>query len=122
MKYAIFVDVDGTLLDNKQQIPESAVYAIQNARKKGHYVFLNTGRCKAELFESILDVGFDGIIYSSGGYIEYEGQYIRHLTFDENDIQSLIQYFEKKQDWLLLRMQSRHVCRYTVSGLDARSF
>lgn len=31
MKYAIFVDVDGTLLDNKQQIPESAVYAIQNA-------------------------------------------------------------------------------------------
>lgn len=57
MKYAIFVDVDGTLLDNKQQIPESAVYAIQNARKNGHYVFLNTGRCKAELFESILDVG-----------------------------------------------------------------
>ena len=48
MKYAIFVDVDGTLLDNKQQIPESAVYAIQNARKNGHYVFLNTGRCKAE--------------------------------------------------------------------------
>lgn len=61
MKYAIFVDVDGTLLDNKQQIPESAVYAIKNARKNGHYVFLNTGRCKAELFESILDVGFDGI-------------------------------------------------------------
>lgn len=57
--------MDGTLLDNKQQIPESAVYAIQNARKNGHYVFLNTGRCKAELFESILDVGFDGIIYSS---------------------------------------------------------
>ena len=84
MKYAIFVDVDGTLLDNKQQIPESAVYAIQNARKNGHYVFLNTGRCKAELFESILDVGFDGIIYSSGGYIE-------------NDIQSLIQYFEKNK-------------------------
>lgn len=55
----------GTLLDNKQQIPESAVYAIKNARKNGHYVFLNTGRCKAELFESILDVGFDGIIYSS---------------------------------------------------------
>lgn len=57
--------MDGTLLDNKQQIPESAVYAIKNARKNGHYVFLNTGRCKAELFESILDVGFDGIIYSS---------------------------------------------------------
>lgn len=29
MKYAIFVDVDGTLLDNKQQIPESAVYVIK---------------------------------------------------------------------------------------------
>lgn len=29
MKYAIFVDVDGTLLDNKQQIPESAIYAIK---------------------------------------------------------------------------------------------
>ena len=97
MKYAIFVDVDGTLLDNKQQIPESAVYAIQNARKKGHYVFLNTGRCKAELFESILNIGFDGIICSSGGYIEYEGQCIRHLTFDENDIQALIQYFEKNK-------------------------
>ena len=69
MKYAIFVDVDGTLLDNKQQIPESAVYAIQNACKKGHYVFLNTGRCKAELFESILNIGFDGIICSSVGIL-----------------------------------------------------
>ena len=33
MKYAIFVDVDGTLLDNKQQIPESAAHNRQNPAK-----------------------------------------------------------------------------------------
>lgn len=92
--YAIFLDVDGTLTDWKGRIPESAKVAIKQARKNGHYVFLSTGRCKAELYDSILDIGFDGIIGSSGGYIEYEGEVLRHYTFDNQKITELRKYFE----------------------------
>lgn len=93
MPYATFVDIDGTLIDFKGGIPKSAKMAIRQARKNGHYVFLNTGRCKAEISASILDVGFDGIIASGGGYIEYQGKSIRHLTFKDEDVTELRQYF-----------------------------
>ena len=33
----IFLDVDGTLIDYDNHIPESAVIAIRKAREKGHW-------------------------------------------------------------------------------------
>lgn len=36
MSKLIFLDVDGTLVDYHNRIPESAVKAIRQAREKGH--------------------------------------------------------------------------------------
>ena len=41
----IFLDIDGTLTEpGSNEPPKSAVWAINQARKEGHYVFLCTGR------------------------------------------------------------------------------
>ena len=38
----LFLDVDGTLINYKAQIPSSAKEAVIAARKNGHFVFLCT--------------------------------------------------------------------------------
>lgn len=35
----IFIDVDGTLVNDNDIVPDSAAAAIKKARKNGHYVF-----------------------------------------------------------------------------------
>lgn len=40
----IFIDVDGTLVDYENNLPDSAIEAIRTARKNGHKVYISTGR------------------------------------------------------------------------------
>ena len=45
MKYALFFDIDGTLVSfNTHQIPPSAIQALAQAKANGHKVFIATGR------------------------------------------------------------------------------
>ncbi|MFR4440181.1 MAG: HAD hydrolase family protein, partial [Hungatella sp.] len=47
---ALFFDVDGTLLSEvTRKVPKSAVAALAEARKKGHLVFINSGRVYSHL-------------------------------------------------------------------------
>ena len=44
-KSVLFFDIDGTLLSEKTgEMPQSAVRAVQLAKKAGHLLFINTGR------------------------------------------------------------------------------
>ena len=66
----IFLDIDGTLTEpGSNEPPESAIWAVRQAQKEGHYVFLCTGR-NYDMLKPLLKYGFDGVIASSGGYIE----------------------------------------------------
>ena len=57
----IFLDVDGTLVDYENHLPESAVLAVRKARENGHRVYICTGRSKAEVYENIWKIGLDGM-------------------------------------------------------------
>ena len=57
MSKIIFIDVDGTLLDYENKLPQSAVIAIQQACANGHKVYICTGRSKAEVYDYIWDIG-----------------------------------------------------------------
>jgi hydroxymethylpyrimidine pyrophosphatase-like HAD family hydrolase len=97
MQKIIFMDVDGRLVNDKGVIPESAKLAIQNARAKGHLVFICTGRSKAELFPEILEVGCDGIIGAAGGYIEVGQEILLHERVKKEDVQHLIEFFNQHE-------------------------
>ena len=47
MSKILFIDVDGTLVDYDNNIPQSAVEAIKIARNNGHKVYICTGRSKS---------------------------------------------------------------------------
>ena len=95
-KSIIFLDVDGTLVNDNGIVPKSAELAIKEARKNGHLIFLSTGRSKAELFDHIMDIGFDGVIAAAGGYIELNNKTIMHKKFKEEEVKEIVEYFDEK--------------------------
>ena len=94
-KKIIFLDVDGTLVNDNGVVPESAKDAVRQARNNGHYVFLCTGRSKAEIYDEIMEIGFDGVIGAAGGYIEVNNEIILHKKVDREDVEHLVNYFDK---------------------------
>lgn len=72
----IFLDIDGTLTEPGKNVPPpSAVDAVRRAREKGHKVVLCSGRNYGMLYP-VTHYGFDGLVASAGGYIEYNGQVV----------------------------------------------
>ena len=65
---AVFVDIDGTLCDSRQRIPESALDALAQVREGGHRLFACTGRSAPEVYPRFWDVGFEGLVGGAGGY------------------------------------------------------
>lgn len=83
MGKVIFLDLDGTIRDFDGTIPVSGIEAIQKARQNGHEVVLSTGRAYFRISRQILDIGFDGVIASSGGYVEYKDERIGYRYFTQ---------------------------------------
>ena len=97
MKKIIFLDIDGTLRDFDGTIPESAVKAIHEAQKNGHKVCLSTGRPYPRIEKRVLDIGFDGIVASSGSYAEYEGECVSHCVFSITLYMEFVVWLLKKE-------------------------
>lgn len=91
----VFLDIDGTLTEPGQNIPpESAVQAIEHARKMGHYVYLCTGR-NYDMLSPLLKYGFDGIVASSGGYIECQKEVIYDCPMTESQRKTAMEVLEQ---------------------------
>lgn len=91
----IFIDVDGTLCNDDGLVPESAAIAVKEARKNGHLVYLCTGRSKAEIFDFIMEIGFDGIIGAGGGFVEIGDKMLYHKKVSEENIRHLVDFFNE---------------------------
>lgn len=79
---ALFFDIDGTLLSEvTHQIPESAVHALEEAKKKGHLIFVNTGRTICSIPEELKRLPVHGFLCGCGIYGEFEEEifFEKHL-------------------------------------------
>ena len=93
MPRILFIDVDGTLVDYHNRLPESAVTAIRAARAAGHRVYLCTGRSRAEMPEMLWEIGVDGMVGGNGSYVEDAGQVVWHQTLTGAQCRAIV-------DWL----------------------
>jgi Cof subfamily protein (haloacid dehalogenase superfamily) len=101
----IFLDVDGTLVDYKNNLPDSAVTAVRKARANGHRVYISTGRSKAEVYQPLWDIGLDGMIGGNGSYVEDNGCVIMHQLMSREQCRRVV-------DWL----KSRSLAFYLESN------
>ena len=93
MSKIIFLDVDGTLVDYENHLPDSAVDAIRKARANGHRVYICTGRSRAEVYPPLWEIGLDGMIGGNGSYVEDNGETVMHQLITLEQCRHIV-------DWL----------------------
>ena len=93
MSKILLIDVDGTLVDYQNRLPDSAVTAVRQARANGHRVYLCTGRSKAEVYQNLWDIGLDGMIGGNGSYVEHHGFVVMHQLLTKEQCHQAV-------DWL----------------------
>lgn len=96
MTRIIFLDVDGTLVDYSNQLPDSAVQAIRQARRAGHLVYLTTGRSKAEMYPELWEIGIDGMIGGNGSYVEHRGEVVMHQTLSLDECRAIVDWLSER--------------------------
>lgn len=91
----IFLDLDGTLW-TFEKIPNSALEAIELARKNGHKIYINTGRTRCEIPQFLFDMNLDGYCLGSGSEIIINNKQVLFKPL-EKEIQNLFSTLLKTQ-------------------------
>lgn len=83
MKKAAFFDIDGTIWNSENEIPESTVKAIRGLRENGHLAFLCSGRSRSYIRNpKLFEIGFDGVVSGCGTMVEYGGETVFYKRLD----------------------------------------
>ena len=91
----IFLDIDGTLTEPGKNVPPaSALEAVRRAQAKGHKAVLCSGRNHVML-APLLQYGFDGVISSAGGCVEYGGQMVYDCPMTPEQQERVLSVFEE---------------------------
>lgn len=93
-KYAVFLDIDNTLMA-KGKIPEENVKAIKEAREQGNYVFINTARSYAFIPDILKnDSLLDGFIAGIGTDLRLHGKQIFSCAMSRDELKFIGAHFE----------------------------
>ena len=105
---AIFFDIDGTLWDRDNNIPQSTKEAIHQLQENGHQTFLCSGRTRVFInSEELLGMGFDGIVCGCGTFIEYKGKEMLYKEIDRELLKKAVQIFYDYD--IAMVMEGRHM-------------
>lgn len=94
-KKVVFLDVDGTVVNDKGIIPQSTKTAIKKAVENGHKLVVCSGRSLFQLPQMLLDLGFSGMITAAGAQVIADGKEIYHAVIDEEHRKFIAEYMEK---------------------------
>ncbi len=91
---AVFFDIDGTLWDRQNVIPESTKTAIRMLHENGHLVFICSGRTRVFIRDArLLSLGFDGILCGCGTHVEYRGEDLLYHRIEAELLEKSVQMF-----------------------------
>ena len=96
MKKYVFIDIDGTLFDHQhQEVPQSALAALKQAKENGHELFICTGRPKPVVENSYLKLPISGVVYAGGTHIELDGKVIYQGQFPYDRLCEIVDYMQE---------------------------
>jgi len=86
----VLLDIDGTLVNYRLQLPASAAAAVRSARSNGHRIYLCTGRSRAEIYPNLWELGVDGLIGGNGSYVEDAREVVFHQVMSADVVSEAI--------------------------------
>lgn len=115
----VFLDIDGTLVNFNQQMPQSALQALKEAQKSGHKLVLCTGRTYGHIYPWLLEIEFDAIVASAGAYVRVGEEVIYHHVIAFEKMKELVKLLRKhKIDYLLQGCCQRMVPKECIQGIE----
>ena len=102
--------------------------AIRKARENGHKVYICTGRSKAEVYQTIWDIGLDGMIGGNGSYVEDNGEVILHRLISLEQCKRIVDWLHEKglefylesNNGLFASEKFESVCEETIQEYSRR--
>ena len=77
----LFFDIDGTIFDDQQHLPDSVLPAMEAAHRRGHQIIINTGRTLCNLDHRLDSFPLDGWIMGCGTRILYHGETLQSMEY-----------------------------------------
>lgn len=96
-KKVVFLDVDGTVINEQGIIPQSAQDAIKKAISNGHKLVVCSGRSFGQIPKILSQLGFCAMITGSGAQVIADGKEIFHAVIDEKHRKWISEYMEKHE-------------------------
>ncbi len=91
-KNAVFFDIDGTLWNERMEIPKSTAVSIRRLRERGNYAFICSGRSRGSIrSKELFAIGFDGVLAGCGTHVEYNGKIIYEYLLPLEKTKELLQ-------------------------------
>lgn len=115
MSKFLFYDIDGTLVGESRQLKEKNVKAIKLAQEQGHKAFLCTGRAPTSIGQDLLDIGFDGIVCSAGGFVIVDDEYIFENFINQYILSEVMTLFINNQ--ILFSLETKNAI-YQTPGVN----
>ena len=118
MSYSVFLDFDGTLkAPGAKKMSQRVVDALENAQKKGHKIFLNTGRTVAFLdIDAFRGFRFDGYLCGCS-YINVRGKILMADRLTADELQPIVAHFYGRNIIVLLEGENAMWAAYDKEGV-----
>ena len=105
--YVIFLDIDGTLMSGGELVAEN-VTAIKKAQKRGHKVFINTGRSYSFIpWKKLADIRFDGVCAGCGSHVVIGDKTLRSVCVDREFLKKTVRYYKENDRCIFFEGESR---------------
>lgn len=96
MTEIIYLDIDGTLRDEKIGLLKSTEKAIRECRKKGIRIILCTGRNEGSIQEDVRRLETDGIVTGGGCCIVLKGVLLKNESFSSKILKEFLAAIKKQ--------------------------
>jgi len=117
MEKLLFFDIDGTISYPGNSPASAVVEAIRNARANGHKVFLSTGRTRNRVPKAVMDIGFDGGIFSAGGIVMYRDTILSQNFMPEPMVRNILSLLKGKRIFYRLETEDGDFQSENGSGI-----